>query len=120
VIGLRTLVRLLELSLALLLLACVPSAVQDPVEIGPRLVAVGPAQTLIDRPDRPTHDSSLQACSESNGFDGDDGSQPVIATLVDEPVPDPMRLAAPGRISYPTPVSTHRPCAAPPTGPPRA
>ena len=116
----RTLFRLLELSLALLLLACVPSAARDPVEIGPRLLAVGPAQTLIDCPDRLPGGRGLQTQSEPNGFDGDDGSQPIIATLADEPVPDPKRRVALGRISYPTPVSTHRPCAAPPTGPPRA
>ncbi len=121
----RTLFGLLQLVLALLLVAGVPQAAPDRVEEGCQILTVGiltvgPPYGLFGLPDEPPREGSLQAPSVPSGSDGDDGSQPVVATPADEHAFDRARLTAFRRTSYPIAASTHRPCAAPPTGPPLA
>ena len=62
-----------------------------------------------------------EARSEPQRHDGDD--PPAWLALIDhpvEPVPDGVRPSRAARAAYPIALARHRPCAAPPRGPPLA
>jgi hypothetical protein len=67
-----------------------------------------------------TIDDLVEARSEPDSYDGND--LPDLVALAADPtelVPDLVRLSQAGQAAYPA-APRHRPCAAPPTGPPLA
>ena len=117
----RLRLHLIQPLLAFLLLAGVPSAEVVRAQDGRlvRVVEVG-FKTLWLHRERSTASSSVEAKAGPDRLDGEDKiPDPVVGApdLLDFGL-DRARLIRIGRACYPTAPPSHRPCAAPPTGPP--
>jgi hypothetical protein len=118
----RLFVALLQPLLALLLIAGAPLMAHGGSE-GPRVEIVDTSfKSLGLARERADQDENRAAADrgDRDRLDGD-GPEP-IATLTApcESILDRARIIRIGRSSYPTAPPSHRPCAAPPTGPPLA
>jgi hypothetical protein len=117
----RLLLSLIQPLLALLLLAGVPSAELMRGQDGKlvRVIEAG-SKTLWLHRERSAASSSVEAKAGPDRLDGDDktpdpvvGAPDLLAFGLDRAC-----LIRIGRACYPTAPPSHRPCAAPPTGPP--
>ena len=117
----RLLLSLLQPLLAFLLLAGMPSAEFVRAQDGRlvRVIETGSKSLWLHR-ERSTASSSLEAKATPDRLDGDAKTSDPIAGAPDFVVLalDRARLIRIGRACYPTAPPSHRPCAAPPTGPP--
>ena len=116
-ISLRILMGLLQPLLAILLLAGMPMAEPGGDATGHGVRGVEDVLTMVGLPDRSMAHWPLDASTEPDGCDGD-GPQPFLVVMAQEALLHRARPIAVGRTSYATAPPSHRPCAAPPTGPP--
>ena len=117
----RLLLGLLCPLLALLLLAGVPAAQRMGLRDGAlvRVVEAGPKLLWLHR-DRAAAPSRFNVGTDAAGFDGSDGDpeSKIVSTVASAVACDHALLERIGLPPYPTAPPSHRPCAAPPTGPP--
>ena len=116
----RPFVGLLQVLLALLLVAGVPSVEPDRPGHGTRIRAVEGALKVLDPSHGKTSQWIVEAQAQPDRSDGDGGLDPVLLPCGPEIVLDLAKLIQTGHASYPTAPLSHGPCAAPPTGPPHA
>jgi hypothetical protein len=120
VISQHPFLRLLKAAAVLLVFAAVPSGAEGARAQGvfAEITGAGPEPpALDDRAQERQPDPAIAAAArldldDEKGLDG--GSEPRLVTFV----PSALRLVV--RASRCAPAPTHRPCAAPPTGPPHA
>jgi len=107
--------------LAFLLLAGIPSAEFVRAQDGRlvRIIETGSKPLWLHR-ERSTASSSLEVKAAPDRLDGDDKTSDPLAGAPDFVVLalDRARLIRISRVGYSTAPPSHRPCAAPPTGPP--
>jgi hypothetical protein len=116
----RLLVGLLQPLLALLLIAGMPPAEPDRMGHGARIRAIESPWKVFDPFRGQMGQWIVEAQAQPNRIDGDGGPDLVLLPSEPEIVLDLARLIETGRASHPTAPPSHRPCAAPPTGPPLA
>jgi hypothetical protein len=116
----RLVVCLVRPLLALLLVAGLAQAVPSPRDDGDRARAVESAPKAASLSVDRTAPEPLPATTVPDRADDLDGSGPLLPAAAAGIVPDLARAIRIGRAAYPTAPPSHRPCAAPPTGPPLA
>lgn len=112
----RILMALLRLLLALLLMASAAQAEPCTMADEREWVLAGSPETVGTWNDRADKISLVAQPSSDRADDHDVGF--VLPPSKPDSVLDQARLITNSRTAYPTAPPTHRPCAAPPTGPP--
>jgi hypothetical protein len=115
----RILAGLIQPLLALLLMAASPSAHYGQTDGDWTSLVHDMVAVLAADQDRAADHGSAYL-SDPDEFSGGDGPDPFLLSFVEKPAFDGARVIETSHSSYASAFSSHRPCAAPATGPPHA